>query len=770
MMAARRDTRSSSRPHVGADRHIPCILMALFLSGLVPLLAAQEQAAREVAAPAKRLAVAVPWLEDRTADPDLAHWRYAASLLKGSLQHVKGVRILSKDAVDYAQRQVGLAAGTPIDPNTARRIGELIEAQRVVWGSYTRKDGRWQVEMRVLQVATGTVSPVLAATAHDWFDVRDALAEQVLHELEITPTDQEKAKMAKRWTRSPEALDGCLRTYLSQEQGQPVTAQERLSRQALGADPNCAHAHTILASTLANQGQFDVAEDIARKALQLDPETPSAHGLLGWIHLMQKQPTRAETEFRRACQLDPDDADDLMWLAAAYRESGRPEEAIGLLEIAVSLERTNALVHAHLAQAYAARKRPEEALRELEEARRYLPEGISAGNALMMIGDAYRSLGRGPEALESYERVLVQAQGRGLNPNVIRQIAQRIQGVKSFLTPTLIEAATPRRYTPEALDALRRELLSEAEQQLARNPFSCTDAMTAWARELTQGATTDIEKAKAIFEGLAARPKGAGPLKSRTARQVFEAWNQAEVRLVCMDHAVLFVALARAVDVQAFFTNVTRLPDGKVINHACAAVFLGERAVLTDSSLRWFGAPHQQYEVLDDVQTTAFLCFNNWESDPRELAACRAGLKLWPQSVHGQLALAGTLLGARQWEEARRVLRDIGAPPAKEYETATYWSLHGLAALQEQNWQEGERLLLQATAVDPGNKTALFNLGQLYYEQRRPAEARTAFRAYLRNEPSVLTAAVARHRLAQINEEIGFDAPPDTPVLEPKPQ
>jgi tetratricopeptide (TPR) repeat protein len=765
--------RRASRPRTSQPRgicwHVAHVLLVLFLPGIVSTLGAQEKTAGESAGPLKRLSVAVLWLEDRTTDPNLAHWRYAGSLLNGSLGKVKAIRILSKGAVDYAYRQAGLQAGDPIDPNTARRMGEKIEAQRVVWGSYVLKNNQWHVEVRVIHVATGDVSPALAAAANDWFRVRDELCEQLLRALRVTPTAEETSKMTKRWTSSLEALEWCCRTFLSQEQGSPVPEVEQLCRKALAADPNCAAAYRALAATLGTQGKLDLAEEALQRAIQLDPNNASAHATLGWLFHTQKQPDRAEAEFRRACQLDKDDADSLMWLAVACAEDGRRDEAAGLLEMAVSLDRTNALIHAHLANMYAARGQQEEARRELAEARHYLPDGIPAGNALVMIGDTYRSLGKWPEAIESYERTMTLAKGLGVNPKTIRQVEQRIQGVKSILTPTFLQAPMPRQYTEEALEEILRDELTESERWLAANPFSCTDAMRQWAKELTHGANTDLDKARALFGELSARPDTRGRLKSRTAREVFETWKNPDIRLVCLDRAVLFVALARAVDVNAFFVHVTRLPDGTVMNHACAAVFLEDRVLLVDPSQRWLGAPHQQYAILDDLKAAAFLCFNNREADPARLAAYRAGLKLWPDSLQGRVSLVDALHKAGQASEARQVFAEIPQPQSADWEAALYWTLAGETEAAERHWKPAEEHLLESISIWPGQSAAHFHLGRAYVFQHRLAEARTAFRTCLRNEPPEFVAGVARRAIALINEEIGVEAAPGTAKSKRKP-
>jgi tetratricopeptide (TPR) repeat protein len=770
MILARRKARPCSQRQAKIHRcFVPVVAALLLVPATAGRLRAQEPS-RAVPPPPKRLTIAFLGLENQTGDPNLAHCRYAATLLSRSLGKVQAVRVLSDGAVRYAFRQVGLRPGEAIDPNHARAMGEQIEAQRVLWGSYSRKADRWHVCVRVMNVATGTISPEFSVEAGDWHDLRDKLNEQILAELGLSPSADEKKKAAERWTRSAETLDWCFRVQLAQDEGKPIADLERLTRKAIAADPNCAMPYANLAVALATQGEFDPAEEAIAKALQLKPDFAQARAVLGWMHLTQQQFPQAEVEFRRACQLDGNDVESVTFLAVACGQNGRRDEALGLFERAVVLDRTDASAHAHLANAYAICKRQEDALRELEEARHYLPAGVSAGNVLLMIGETYRSLGRYPEAIESYEQAMATVKGLGVSPKMLGYVQQRIQGVKRILTPTFIQASLPRRYTEEEVEQMVRDKLTESERRLAPHPFRCTDAMRQWAEELTGGADTDLAKARALFDELSARPDTSGRWRSRAAPEVFEAWKKPEIRLVCMDQAVLFVALARAVGVDAFFVHVTQFPDGRRINHACAVVFLKDRALLVDPAQDWLGAPHQQYTILDDVQTTAFLCFNNRDADPAKLAAYRAGLKLWPDALHGRVFLANALYGAGQESEARQVFAQIPPPQSQDWEAAIYWALAGQSEAVEQHWERAQEHLLKSLALCPDQSVVHCNLGRIYARQHRLADARAAFRACLRCGPDERLAGWVRGAIALINEEIGVEAAPATAQPDPKPQ
>ena len=65
------------------------------------------------------------------------------------------------------------------------------------------------------------------------------------------------------------------------------------------------------------------------------------------------------------------------------------------------------------------------------------------------------------------------------------------------------------------------------------------------------------------------------------------------------------MALARAVGVKAFYVHLEEDYSGEIVYHDCAAVFVGGKALLVDPAYQWFGAPHKQYVVLDDLQAIA---------------------------------------------------------------------------------------------------------------------------------------------------------------------
>jgi tetratricopeptide (TPR) repeat protein len=750
-------------------RHLLVPVAAVFMLAMIPEPSRGDATGADSSIPARsnRITVAVLPFEDGTGDPNQAHWRYvAAGLLKNQLGDVDAILVSSEGAVRYALRRLGLSAGDALDPNLARAAGEHIEIHRVVWGRYQSAEGLWRLDVRVLNVATGEMAGSFSAVAGDWFDLRDTLNEQILRALDIAPTEQVRRKMAERWTSSAEALEWYGKAYMAQEQGRPATELEACFRKALAADPNCAYVCAALAGTLANQGQLGPAEDLARRALKLDAEHAFSHALLGFIVANQGRLDEAKAAFKQACRLDPDDADHVAHLAQVYRLEGKWDEATALLERAVALDPTNAEAHAALAHIHAIRNDEQAALHELREAAYFMPERVAALNVHLRAAQTYERLGKTSEALEHHTRIVALATKLGMDPEAVRATEGHIKRLESLHRPTFIDAEMPKQYSEQVLDAILAARLTETERRLVGNPFSCTEPMRRWAQQLTRDATTDIEKARAIFDGLALRPRPRGDFKSRTARQVFAVWDDPEVRLVCMDHAVLFVALARAVDVNAFFTQVTRHPDRTAMNHACAAIFDGDQALLADSILRWFGAPHEEFAILDDLQTAAFLCFNNRAGGANFLEVCRAGVKLWPDSVQAKLHLVSTLLQASQGDEARRALSEISEPEREGYEASIYWTTQSMLAEADGDVERAEECVRKALAMCSKQAGAHFQLGRVCLQRGRLAEARAAFRDCLRNNPNAMVASMARQLIARITERIDLDVSRGTVPLE----
>ncbi|MCX6916055.1 MAG: tetratricopeptide repeat protein, partial [Verrucomicrobia bacterium] len=344
----------------------PIWLAAFFLAAGRPCSAA------EATAQPPRMTVAVLTFEDQTGDPEAAHWRYLIErLLTEGLGEAKALRGVP---ANFGYRQLKLRRGDPVSAEQARKIGELIEARRVVWGAYRREGEKWLVIARVLNVASGTTTGELKAASADWYEVRDKLLEQVLKELGVKPSETEHQKMRRRGTSSPSALEWYSKTCAGQEERKPKAELEASIRKALDADPQFAEAYGALAAVLGSQGQFKPAEEAVRQAVKLKPGSARLNQILGFALMFQGDLAGAEKELREAQRLDPEGAETLVRLGECAKERGKLDDAIALWNEAKQLDPNDAAVHAHLGNAYAKKRDREKALRELKEAERLDPD------------------------------------------------------------------------------------------------------------------------------------------------------------------------------------------------------------------------------------------------------------------------------------------------------------------------------------------------------------------------------------------------------------
>jgi tetratricopeptide (TPR) repeat protein len=708
------------------------------------------------ATPPGRLTVAVLWFEDGTGDPQSAHWRYAVTgMLTRQLWHVKAIRVLPSGAVDYAFRELRIKKGEALDATRARKMGELIEAQRVVWGSYRRSSDKWQVSAHVLNVAADKASAEFIAASADWFEVGDELAGQILNELGVTPSEEERQKMARRYTTSTVAYEWYSKAYALQAEGRPIPEQEKNERKAIAADPEFAKAYLALASTLGSQGKFAQAEKAVRQGLKIRPDSADAHLVLGVVLLFHKRYAQAEQEFRQAHRLDPDDPEPLIRLGQLYGAQDKWDDAIAFAEKAGILDPTNASIHAYLGLAYTHKRDRDKAMVELREAERLNPEteGVETVNAEQLICIAYKVLGEIPLALEHYERFVTLARKQGLNPKAVSAFEETARRLKASLTPIFIEASMPKVYTEQTLQAALKERLTKEELVKVTNPVAGSPEIKRWARQLTEGAGSDQDKARALFDGLTRRIEPKGGRGARTAKEVFTAWTNPEESFSCQEYTKLYVALARYVKLKAFYVHIDKDYRGEVVNHDCAVVFADGKGLLVDPAYRWFGVPHKEFTVLDDVQTIAHHFFQS-TGTARDVSRCRLAAKLHPDFTWGRLALVSALVRAEKWQEARKAL-DVAL--SFEPDRWDAYLLRGILVAVNGNLEAAAGYLRKALELNPENAESHYYLATVLLGQGRLQEAREEYRACLRYDPEPDKAEDARRTIAQINESIGLE-------------
>lgn len=720
------------------------------------LLIASAKGSSEQSKPPGRMAVTFLYFEDKTSDPNMAYWKYSVTgLLKERINEVKAIKLLSNNAVKFASRQFDKKIGDPIDTIQARKMGELIEAQRVVYGSYQRKGGKWQVNAYVLNVASGKVSKKLTSVSADWFDIRDSLNKQILRELNIKPTEEELEKMSHRMTASSKALELYCRVYALREQGKPESEMEDIVRKAISADPQFAEAYGALAAVLATQGKFTEAEEVIHKALKIDSEDPGSHNILGIIYFFQGKYPESQQELQKSLRLDADFSEAAIRLGQLNAVQSQFDEAIVFYEKAKIIDPFDAGNLACLGLAYANLRQREKTIVQLREIERLAPEGMNRMNTDQMLFQIYCLLGDIPLAVKHGENFLDNARETGAQPKMVKGGAKWIEGLRARLTPVFVDSPMPKVYSEKELKAALEKKLTQEELKLIVNPVVYNEEMKVWAQDITKNTKSDFDKAKAIFDAMIARIQPyqkTVKFETRTAHQVFAEWNDKEESFICQEFTNLYVALARAVKLKAFRVYVKKNYADNLNPHMCAGVFVDSKALLVDPLSQWFGVSHKEYVFFDDLQSIAFHLNQKDTSPSQEAAQCRIAIKLYPNDVVSHINMAVSLTEEGKWEQARDWLdKAIELDPG-------HWGIYlalGVFAEHDGDIKAAEGFYRKALEINPQSSKVHRFLALVLMEQYRLKEAREELRASLLYQPETQTAEKILRTIAMINEKIG---------------
>ena len=184
--------------------------------------------------------------------------------------------------------------------------------------------------------------------------------------------------------------------------------------------------------------------------------------------------------------------------------------------------------------------------------------------------------------------------------------------------------------------------------------------------------------------------------------------------------------------------------------HDCAAVFADGKALLVDPAYQWFGAPHKEYLVLDDVQAIAHH-FYQPAARGKEVARCRLAAKLHRDTAWGQLHLAGALIRADEFVEAGKALQ-----LAQQLEPGRwdYYTYRGFLEAKTGDLAGAEAALDKALELNPKFGPTHLILGWVLSQQGKLERARDEYRLALLYETllSPEEKAAARRAIAEINE------------------
>jgi tetratricopeptide (TPR) repeat protein len=355
--------------------------------------------------------------------------------------------------------------------------------------------------------------------------------------------------------------------------------------------------------------------------------------------------TNQEPYLRKTIEKDPQFADAKATLATVLGFQNRINEAQSNIIEAVYLQPSSAFVYKANSLILLLQQRTSAAEKNLQIAAQLDPDDAETFERL---GDVYFSKDQQSLALENYRKALL------LDPFApfVKYLQDQIEYLKPRQTPTYITNWPPKSYTEQTLKEALCKKLNSDQLAFVINPLAISPEMKMWTLEATKGATNDMQKAKILFEILVNQinKNNSRVSYSATAKEVFSDLNKPDIPLYCQQATFLFVALARSIGIKSFVVDVQESCNGNKSSHLCGVIFADNHALLVDPVYRWFGVPHRNFVLLDDLQTIAMYCSTLPDVKQKQIA-----WELAPDLALVQYNLCLWFIGLDRWEKVREL-------------------------------------------------------------------------------------------------------------------
>lgn len=209
--------------------------------------AESRQLSAEQRATVRRGAVGVPPFSSGTRDTSLAPLAFAlADLVATDLSRSARVTVVERARLGEVLRELDLAASGRVDSASAPRVGRLVSAERLIFGSVEPLDARTiRLGARIGDVASGAVTTAVDAQAplSEILAAEKALVFRLLDAMGVTLTPRERSRIEQQPTRNLESLlaygRGVQRTYEGDFRG-----ASQAFREAYRLDPSFTGART----------------------------------------------------------------------------------------------------------------------------------------------------------------------------------------------------------------------------------------------------------------------------------------------------------------------------------------------------------------------------------------------------------------------------------------------------------------------------------------------------------------------------------------------
>jgi TolB-like protein len=334
-------------------------------------------------APPNESSVAVLPLDNMTGDPSDEH------LCKGISDDIITNLCRFRDLTVIARHSAFMVKDMQLP---IQEIGRQLGIRYVLLGKLQRAGRRIRIAVQLVDSETGSAlwADRFDGDLEEIFDFQDEVTEIIAARLALQIQAAERRRMS-------EAHDPDLRAYGLILRGEDLGLRfrretnahaRRLFEQAVEVDPKFGRSYAAMSRTFNLDWRYSwsatpelslgKAVDLAMAAINHDNLDARGYSELGYAYLYQKRHDECLAAYRRAIELNPNDADIVAEYADALVYVGEGEQSIDLMSKAMRLNP-------------------------------YHPDWY-----LWYLADAYNSLGRSEEVIETVKRMRDPSEGRRL--------------------------------------------------------------------------------------------------------------------------------------------------------------------------------------------------------------------------------------------------------------------------------------------------------------------------------------------------------------------
>lgn len=326
----------------------PLVAIAIAALIIAALFYLYDRHAQDVAVPDKgvvtadKLVIAVLPFKNLSDDKQQDYFSDGITVdLITDLSKVSGLSVIARNSV-FIFKDID------VDIRTVQRE---LGVDYVVEGSIRKIGQQVRISARLIDASTSfnIWAERFDGTLDNIFEFQDAVTTKIISALSINLTEQDKSRLASKYSDSIEAYDQFLRgwqkLWLSTREGM-VAAREDFHK-AIALDDRFARAYANLALTYvydhlhgwSNNDELSLqkAQEYADKAIAIDPGLPQVYWVKGFADIFQRDYQQSLRHAQKSIDISPNFADGYGLLATTLNYAGNPNEADKVMRKAMQL-------------------------------------------------------------------------------------------------------------------------------------------------------------------------------------------------------------------------------------------------------------------------------------------------------------------------------------------------------------------------------------------------------------------------------------------------